>query len=204
MRHIAWIELALCLLTGMALAGQSSAAQAVVRELNVHECHFRMSDPYAGSIDIGSYIATINPKARHSFETWIQFSCQNPVTARTLSELAGLKMTNNGWAFDTSPDSIGLPGQHTTFHPLHGKDWNGGGVTQDDIIGDEDRRTRIFALCIPHDQLALCRVVRYAGYLEHLNESVLPQVIQLLESIEFIDTPTTKPEGASSSSLSAQ
>jgi hypothetical protein len=185
----ACIGLALCLVANIVVAGQSGATQAVTREWSFDGCHFRMSDPYRGRIDIGSYIATINPKAHHPFEMWIQFTCQNPVTDKTLSELAGIKLTNKGWVLDSSPDSIGPPETHTTFYPLHGKSWDAGGVTQDDINGDEERRVRVFAFCIPHDKLALCGVVRHVAYLSHLNESVLPQVIKLLESIEFIDAP---------------
>lgn len=188
----------LCLATTVVIAAPSSEENVTVREVAFDGCHFKMADAYNGSLTLttdgapplANYHAEINPKARHPFETWIQFSCQNPVTEKTLSELAGLKMTDKGWALDSSPDSIGLPEAHTTFYPLHGKNWEAGGVTQDDVNGDEDRRTRVFAFCIPHNKLALCGVVRDVAYLSHLNESVLPQVIQLLESIEFIDAPS--------------
>jgi len=84
------------------------------------------------------------------------------------------------------------PEAHIAFYPLHGKNWDGGGVTEDSINGDEDRRTRVNAFCIPHRKLALCGVVHHAAYLNHLNESVLSQVLQLLENIEFVDTPPSK------------
>jgi hypothetical protein len=175
----------------------SSAGPVTVHAVTFNGCHFKMKDPYGGTLQaterstpaLANYSAEISPTARHPFETWIQFTCQNPVTDETLSELAGIKLTNKGWVLDSSPDSIGPPETHTTFYPLHGKSWDAGGVTQDDINGDEERRIRAFAFCIPHDKLALCGVVRHVAYLSHLNESVLPQVIKLLESIEFIDAP---------------
>jgi hypothetical protein len=201
-----------CLTATIACAEQSKAHPVVEREVMLDGCHFKMKDPYQGQVDIdnesavhtASYLATINPKANQPFETWIQFSCQNPVTAKTLSNYAGMKMTPNGWALDPSPEYGRLPQQHTTFYPLHGKHWDGGGVTQDQITGDEDSRRRIYAFCIPHNQLALCGVARPVAYLEHLNESVLHQVIKLLESIEFIDMPSAKPAAASSSSSPPQ
>ena len=201
-----------CLTATIACAEQSKAHPVVEREVMFDGCHFKMKDPYNGALVattrstpvLANYNATINPKASQPFETWIQFSCQNPVTAKTLSNYAGMKMTPKGWALDPSPEYGRLPQQHTTFYPLHGKHWDGGGVTLDQITGDEDSRRRFYAFCIPHNQLALCGVVRPVAYLEHLNESVLHQVIKLLESIEFIDTPSAKPAAASSSSSPPQ
>lgn len=100
-------------------------------------------------------------------------------------------MTDKGWALDPSPDNIGLKEQHTTFYPLHGKGWDGDGVTQDDVNGDERRRTRAFSFCIPHIQLALCGSMQSVAYLMCPKETTLPQVIKLLESVEFIDTPAS-------------
>ncbi|CAB3793881.1 hypothetical protein LMG28614_03784 [Paraburkholderia ultramafica] len=94
-------------------------------------------------------------------------------------------MSADGWAMDTSPGAIGDPKENTTFYPLRGKGWDGGGVTQDTINGDEERRTRTFAFCISHKALAVCGIARSVGYLRHPNESALPQVIRLLDSVEF-------------------
>lgn len=192
----------LCFVATLACAKQPNLGQGVLHELVYEGCHFKMTDAYKGSLTLSTgggatanYYGTLNPKAKHVLETWIQFSCENPATAETLSELAGIKMTASGWALDPSPKNLGPKNARTTFHALHGKDWSAGGVTQDDINGDEDRRTRIYAFCIPHRQLALCGVVRDVAYLKYPRESVLPEVIQLLESIEFIDTPA--PAGSS-------
>ncbi|MEX3966421.1 hypothetical protein AB4Y42_30055 [Paraburkholderia sp. EG286B] len=165
----------------------------IERQISVDGCNFNLSDSYSGRISVdnestphsASYISTINLKARYSFETWIQFSCENSPGTQTLSDLGGIKKTANGWTLDTSPNVIGAPGQHTTFHSLQGNLWSGGGITQDDIEGDEEQRSRIFAFCIPYRQIAVCGVARSVGYLQHLNESVLPQVIELLDSIKF-------------------
>ncbi len=169
----------------------------VVHEVRFDACHYRITDTFDGWIDLNtegsthtfSYIANLNPRAKRPFETSIQFSCMNPATPEALSDRAGIIMTSHGWALDRSPDNIGPKAQHTTFQPLHGRGWEAGGVTQDDINGDEANRRRVFAFCIPHGTVALCGVARHVAYLRKLKESVLPQVIQLLESIEFIDVP---------------
>jgi len=185
-----FLILAACLFTNHAYS-----QSAVQHQVSLDECNFQLSDPYNGRISIdnkstphsASYISTINLKARHPFETWIQFSCENSPSAQTFSDLGGIKKTASGWALDASPTVIGELGQHTTFHSLQGDGWSGGGVTQDDIDGDEEQRSRIFAFCIPHRQQAVCGVARSVGYLKHLNESALPQVIQLLNGIKFVN-----------------
>ncbi|SAK85808.1 hypothetical protein AWB80_05837 [Caballeronia pedi] len=179
-----------------ASAKQPTSVQAIDREIQFEDCHFKMKDPYNGDFRasrdstpaVGGYIANINPKARHPFDTSIQFSCENPATSQVLRDLVAMRMTDKGWALDPSSEIIGPKEQRTTFHALHGRGWDGGGVTADDINGDETRRMRGYAFCIPHRQLALCGVVRYVAYLKWPKESVLPQVIKLLESIEFIDS----------------
>jgi hypothetical protein len=78
---------------------------------------------------------------------------------------------------------------NTTLYTLHGKGWEGAGITQDQQDGDEDKRTRTFSFCLLHASRALCGTTDTVMYLAQPNESVLPQVIKLLESIEFIDAP---------------
>ncbi|HTV86150.1 MAG TPA: hypothetical protein VME63_12120 [Dyella sp.] len=191
--HIVMLALLACKAT-LACAKQPSTKGIQGHEWNFDGCHFKMADPFRGRTSGpggAAYFAQISPKARHPFETWIQFSCQNPVTPEIYVDRAGIRMTDKGWALDPSPDNIGLKEQHTTFYALHGKGWDGGGVTQDDINGDEKRRTRAFSFCIPHKQLALCGSIQNVAYLMWLKETTLPQVIKLLESIEFVDTPAS-------------
>jgi hypothetical protein len=183
------------LLASAVSAEQRDTKSAVTREVMFGGCHFRLKDPYNGTLEatqrsspqLANYNAIISPKARHLLETWIQFSCQSPATPKTYLDRSGIRMTRQGWALDPSPDDVGPPEQHTTFYALRGKGWNGGGVTQDDINGEEQMRTRAFSFCIPHHQLALCGSAQSVAYLNWPHESVLPQVIQLLESIEFVD-----------------
>jgi hypothetical protein len=189
MKYWFWLPVA-CL-----FAGYAYGKPAVEHQIFFDGCNFKLIDSYNGRISVdnestphsASYISTINLKARHPFETWIQFSCEKSPNAQTFSDLGGIKKTASGWALDASPKVVGEPGQHTTFYSLQGHGWSGGGVTQDNIDGDEEQRSRIFVFCIPYRQLAVCGVARSVGYLKHLNESVLPQVIQLLDSIKFVN-----------------
>jgi hypothetical protein len=194
------------LMTTISSVDASDPEHVVVREVAFNGCHFKLNDPYNGTLEptqrstptLANYNAIIDPKTQHPFETWIQFSCKNPATPKTYLDRAGMRMTSDGWALDPSPDNVGPQEQRTTFYPLHGKGWEGGGVTQDDVNGEEERRTRSFSFCIPHNQLALCGSMPSVAYLMWPKESVLPQIIRLLESIEFIDTPPITTNGTHS------
>ncbi|MBN3853348.1 hypothetical protein G3N59_08170 [Paraburkholderia sp. Ac-20340] len=187
---------AICNLAMPSWANSIVHTETVKREVSVKACHFRMSDPYGGTLTenadekLANYNAIINPKARRPFETWISFSCWGATDTSVISRLAGMRMTDKGWAIDPQSGYMSFKKAHTTFHSLHGEDWMGGGVSMDDINGDEVRRTRAYTFCIIHDQISLCGAVRYVAYLQHLNESVLPQVIKMLNSIEFVDDPS--------------
>ncbi|WP_199100036.1 hypothetical protein [Dyella sp. ASV21] len=190
----------------IACSKQPDAPQVVVRDVAFDKCHFTMRDTYNGRLSaatdggaprIANYHGTINPKAHHPFDTWIQFSCEHSATAKTYLESASIKLTPRGWVLDTSKEDPAFPSPRTTFYALHGSGWEGAGTTQDDTDGDETRRTRAFNFCIPHEQLALCGSIQNVAYLMWPKETTLPQVIKLLESIEFIDTPV--PASSSSS-----
>jgi hypothetical protein len=182
-----------------AYAQQLNYDSYIFREIVVDSCHFKIKNLYHGKMSVdtrssshsASYVVTINPRAEHPFQTWIRLSCEDPVTSGTLTDIAGMKMSDKGWVLNLTPNDF--EEQHTTFYPLRGHGWSGGGVTQDDTDGDEARRTRTFSFCIPHRQLAICGVAQSVGYLKWPNESVLPQVIQILEGIEFIDVQSVAP-----------
>ncbi|CAG9232773.1 conserved hypothetical protein [Paraburkholderia tropica] len=177
----------------LACAKQPRAVKTVVHQMNIGACHFSLSDPYRGRTagpNSGLYLALIKSKARHPFETGIQFSCPNPATPETYLNRS-IKLTARGWKLDTSTEDPALPSQRTTLYLLRGNGWVGAGTTQDQTNGDERRRSRAFTFCIPHRQLALCGSIPTVAYLMWPKESVLPQVIKLLESIEFIDLPET-------------
>ncbi|MBN3853351.1 hypothetical protein G3N59_08185 [Paraburkholderia sp. Ac-20340] len=173
--------------------------KAIEKEITVAGCRFKMIDRYNGTLTVyeeqnnANYHAVVNPTARRTFDTWIQFSCESAADAKTISLLSGMRMTPKGWAIDPQSGYPAIKGAHTKFHALHGKGWHGGGVSMDDTDGDETRRVRGYGFCIIHEQVALCGTVRHVGYLQHLNESVLPQVIKMLNSIEFVDDPSATP-----------
>jgi hypothetical protein len=199
-----------CLTATIACAEQSKAHPVVEREVMFDGCHFKMADPYNGSLTLttdgapplANYDATINPKASQSFETSIQFDCHNNITWSDLPRISGggLAKSDGKWviAFKDAKEV------NMKLYTFHGKDWDGAGTTADQQDGDEDKRTRSFVFCLVHRSQALCGSDDTVMYLTHPTESVLPQILKLLESIEFIDTPSAKPAAASSSSSPPQ
>jgi hypothetical protein len=189
--------LALFLVTSTVTAA-SSVDKATMYQVAFDGCHFTMEDAYNGSLTLttdgapplANYHAEITPKARHPFETWIQFDCENNVSLNDLPKLAGVGKENGQWVIAFNGDAKAV---NTTLYTLHGKGWEGAGITQDQQDGDEDKRTRSFAFCLLRGYQALCGTSDTVMYLAHPKESVLPQVIKLLESIEFIDTPPLEP-----------
>jgi hypothetical protein len=195
----------LCLVTTAVAGATPSTGNITVREVVFNGCHFKMNDPYGGALQathrstpqLANYNADINPKARHPFETWIQFDCENNVSLNDLPKLAGVGKENGQWVVAFNGDAKAL---NTTLYTLHGKGWEGAGITQDQQDGDEDKRTRSFAFCLLHASQALCGTSDTVMYLAHPKESVLPHVIQLLESIEFIDAPFGSASGGTATS----
>ena len=188
----------LCLMITAVVGSPPSAGNVTVHEVAFDGCHFDMKDPYGGTLQaterstpaLANYNAEINPKARYPFETWIQFDCENDVGLNDLPKLAGVGKENGQWVIAFNGDAKAV---NTTLYTLHRKGWEGAGITQDQQDGDEDKRTRSFAFCLLRGSQALCGTSDTVMYLAHPKESVLPQVIKLLESIEFIDTPPLDP-----------
>jgi hypothetical protein len=198
-------DIAFSLLAVQAWAKQPGANQTVEREIALDSCHFKFNDPYGGRASVdnessphsASYLAIINPNTQHSFETSIFFDCEKGAGINDFPKPASVKKKGGEWeiAFDGDAKAF-----NTKLYPLQGNKWEGAGITQDQSNGDEGGRTRFFTFCLAHAEQVLCGSSDSVAYLEYQNESVLPQIIKLLESIEFIDTPSSEPAQPSTTS----
>jgi hypothetical protein len=195
MKPLLFACMLLTLAIGKSHATQQNASQPVVHELVYESCHFTMKDPYGGRLTLSTgggttanYHAIINPKAKQPFETWIVFDCEKASDTNNFSGSTGVKKKDGKWAIAFDADAEAL---NTKLYPLHGNKWDGAGITQDQSAGDDNGRPRSFTFCLVHAKQALCGSSSIVAYLEYPDESVLPQIIKLLESIEFIDTPTS-------------
>jgi hypothetical protein len=190
-------RLFVCVLFGCVIPISSAKAparqQAITREVALDGCHFSMRDPYSGRLKLAtdggpsivSYHAEISPGAQHRFDTWIQFYCEKDGSEKAFSSM-GMKRDGTRWVISEG-SYPSLPEEHVTIHPLHGASWSGAGLTSDQTTGDIDQRMRGFGFCIAGKQQVLCGIVQQVMFLGFPRESTLPQVIKLLQSIQFID-----------------
>lgn len=176
-----------------------------ISELNFGFCHFKVSDPFKGRLRVyandkppaAAYIGPLVRDEDHS-EISIRFTC-NDSSPKTLALRAGVRLQEKNWvladaATQGSTDED-LNALKTTLVKFGGDRWVGIGMTQDQSSGDEDLRARSFLFCIPHGALALCGSAESVAQLNNLKESSMPNIIKLLESIEFIDDETASVPG---------
>lgn len=171
-------------------ADEGKARNVIVHEMSLDGCHFKLTDPYGGTLtrpsdggpSVANYEAEINPKAQRRFGTGIQFECHNNVKAKDLSNFAGVGKRDGRWVIDFDGDAKAV---NTRLYPLRGKGWEGAGITQDQVGEDGGRRALTF--CIMHGSQALCGQDDTVMYLDYPKESVLPQLIHLLNGVEFVN-----------------
>lgn len=82
--------------------------------------------------------------------------------------------------------------------PLKGANWTGMAYTEDDTTGDERRRARVFHFCLIHNAHALCGNTPVKWLADRKTRSDLDRIKAILESVQFVDTPT--PAGSSAAS----
>ncbi|GGP25861.1 hypothetical protein [Silvimonas amylolytica] len=170
----------------------------VVHEVRFDACHYRVTDTFNGWIDLNtegsthtfSYIANLNPKAKRPFETSIQFYCDSNKGMDKAFFDMGMQRTTGKWALKDGDDKP-LAEEHAVFYTLQSTGWNGGGYGLDQTWGEPKDRTRSFAFCLTNGPQTLCGYSEVVGYAKRPHEWVIPQVIKLLQSIEFIDVPVT-------------
>jgi hypothetical protein len=181
---------ALLFSTSTVWAEKGDTNKVVIHEVELGRCHFKMIDPYGGALTLttdssspsANYRVEVNPKAQRRFETEIQFECHDNVNIGDLSDLAGIRKKGGKWVIDFSGNAAAV---NTKLYPLSGQGWGGAGITQDQVGEDGGRSALTF--CIMHHSRALCGQDDTVMYLDYPKESVLPQIIRLLNSIKFVN-----------------
>jgi hypothetical protein len=183
--------MAFALMTFASLAAQPPKENDTTHEFGFDGCHFKLPDPYGGRITTGSYFAIINPQAKHSFETWIQFYCEKKSFDTAFLEM-GMKRSGPNWILAREKYQP-MPEEHAAVYQLHNPTWTGAALASDQTTGDPEDRVRGLGFCIASARQVLCGTIEQVMYVAFPEESALPQIIKLLESIEFIDTPASVP-----------
>lgn len=197
MRHL--LLLAVSFFSSISTADET--AQRMTVEYQLDSCNFKFPDPYNGRTDIdyqssihsASYITLIKPVTRHSFEVSIQFLCQT-LKGREAFTNMGYAYKNGQWVLIPDPnDPSNL--SNMKLYKLHGSQTEGVASTYDQTTGALTERTRGLGFCLTDQKQILCGISETVGYVAYPKESRLPQVLKLLESIEFIE-PTQPAPGS--------
>lgn len=177
-----------------------------VHDVNFDGCHFKMTDPFDGSVRLGGrgkpvvgiYRGPLYQAKSEPNDFGMQFLCKP--ADKVDKKLCGLELENgkiitSGLEGFTEDEKLEVKKNlNQKLIILNGKNWKGAGVQEDQISGDEELRTRSFNFCMPFGDHIVKGRVESAAQLENLKESAMPNIIKLLEGIEFIDnTATTAP-----------
>ncbi|WP_141723397.1 hypothetical protein [Burkholderia sp. A2] len=145
---------------------------------------------------------TENQQIKNAFSKFgINFACVNFVK-KSKNEVArqyGALYDEYGkkWIpyFESARDKE-LLGAFTNVYNLEAVNGNGFYLIQDDKDGDPGQRERYLSFCIFHEGMAVCGG-EPVMYLSDPNGSLLSYVIEVLRSVEFVDTSGSKPVAAS-------
>ncbi|MGY2439369.1 hypothetical protein [Pseudomonas sp. SDO52101_S400] len=185
--------MAFLLFATTALAGGDGVSPSMIL-VDLGKCKFTMNNLYNGSFEVDRgetpgvflFSKVIKPKAKRPLAVNLKFLCIDPIDSETIAALSGGKVTDKGWVMSLDSDVEANTAMHNTFYVLNGKNWTAPGISQDVTNGEERSRTRGFAFCIPHDSAAICGSGDVA-YLDDLKNSALQEVINMVETIDFVE-----------------
>ncbi|MFZ5959106.1 hypothetical protein ACOXVJ_16515 [Pseudomonas knackmussii] len=197
MRLLALLALSLATMTTSA----KEPTHAAIQEIEFDGCHFKIKDPLNGNLRLtkdGSpplavYTAQPNPNNYHSVDIEIIISCRTLKGLKAFTDL-GFDRQNETWRLIPStgdPENLA----QVKLYPLKGHGTIGVASTDNQTTGEPNERVQGLAFCLTDQKQILCGTSDAIGYIAYPKESSLPQVLKLLESIEFIE-PTQPTPGA--------
>ncbi|WP_374439185.1 hypothetical protein [Pseudomonas panipatensis] len=194
MRHLLFWILYFTISTVLA----SPKVSVVTRETEFDGCHFKIRDPYKGSLRLTTdgapplavYTATFNLKVRHSVgEVSIHFYCDTMEGNNAFVAL-GFEKQGRAWVLlpnKSDPDNL----LNKKLYPLKSPGIEGAASTYDQTTGELSDRVQSLGFCLTNQKQILCGTSEEVAYVAYPKASSLPQVLKLLESIEFLE-PTAK------------
>lgn len=189
-------------------------ATVTTSEFVVGACRFRIANMFGGKFRVpphsspsqGIYdLPDTGPMASPVLNGGFSLNCKK-ANDKQIGISLGAKLVNGQWLrYDPWGDGPELVPFEKLARvqtvQLRGRNWIGKGITVDDTTGDEERRGRIFSFCLVHNTQALCGTTP-VEWLANPKVNQLWKVRVILESIEFVDTPTSASASASASAAS--
>nr|WP_223960017.1 hypothetical protein [Burkholderia diffusa] len=183
----------------------------IVHVANVGACEFKLTDTFGGELranpsgspPYADYNVELRrktlPNAFH-----IQFGCDTRPPVQVCHEFGGVEHTAHGWvAWDTLDQGPPPKAAHVEVRELRSVNGSGAVRIESDTTGDEQNRGRNLGFCLTSLNGATLFGGTSVDALYGKHKSVEPEVMQLLRSIEFIDTSGDGARGASATVPSA-
>ena len=189
----------LCLTTQLhAQVVTKYSASGTENDVKLGVCHFKLHDAFNGEIrlttrskpQLANYSGSLMRDSEKS-EVSIKMSCRNVLKDELRDcglELKDGKLNTSGTDQFTEEEKKQFHEELITFV---GKNWKGAGVqseyTFQNSNQNRDIRVKDFSFCLRHDEVVLTGSVSAVAEVGKPKESALPNIIKLLESVEFID-----------------
>ncbi len=160
-----------------------------------HNCPIRLNDPYGGRLDGDSYVLIHLPYRKTGLAVLsLSFLCTSSDDAESPRRIVFAKYDNQRERCESdfsalSSDDLALLKPVTRKFNLRAVNSSGAGVTQDAINGNPETRDRSLGFCLRHPLLMLCGSVPAVARPYYNKAGLMPYVLTLLRSIEFVDGP---------------
>jgi hypothetical protein len=172
-----------------------------VRIANMFGGHFRIPDPKSSPRN-GRYYLPETGRLASPVLQGFGIDCLDMKVSDGIESLLSIKQLDGRWLRKDRDDNWVPfePQQHAQVFTFKGRNWAGTGLLVDDTTGDKKSRARILSFCLIHKAQALCGDTPIA-LLSKSEDSELPKVEAILQSIEFVDEASSANSNANTDSV---
>ncbi|WP_152530579.1 hypothetical protein [Paraburkholderia dilworthii] len=196
-----WIAtgISFCIALGVPSASFAKSGQNERKDMIVsasgHNCAFSFHDPYGGWISGNSYVVDDLPHKKTGVGDFsISFACVSSADNDSIRDytIARYDEQKGHWQADFSGLSERdrkLLKPATQWISLKAVNSSGFGALQDMVTGDPETRSRSLGFCLLRPPVALCGSAPVVAIPHYSKVGVKPNVLRIIESIEFADAP---------------
>ncbi|SAK74715.1 hypothetical protein AWB77_03362 [Caballeronia fortuita] len=167
---------------------------ALIRN-GAQNCSFDFIDPYRGWMSGNDYVAYNLPYNKTRIGNFsINFECISSADTKLIRAytVARYDQQEQRWEADfsgLSESDRNLLAPVTKWLSVEAVNSSGFGALQDLVTGDPEIRSTSLGFCLLHPPVALCGSAPVVAIPFHDKVGVLPMVLKVIESIEFVDAP---------------
>ena len=167
-----------------------------VHTIEIGVCRFKLQDVLGGTVTgdpngsplYAAYRVVLKRTTLPSAFS-IRFDCEAKSYVNVCREFAGVERTQNGWVpWNSLDQGPSLRGARVEVRELNSANGHGAVRLESDTTGDDHNRVRNLGFCLRSASGATLFGNAAVDALSGKHKSVEPEVMQLLHSIEFIDS----------------